>query len=331
MEVEDAWVNMRVVDGIVTGPYHCAYPDCDQPLANYRELGHLCRVAGCQRPRVKETKACQQHQAEWNAHVATHNKSHLAGVKRIILNPGEALPWHNHQDGAPNPHDQPDAGVPLRKNYFAPGKFYCVETLCAPCGVPIAWKLFDKSESPTNIINFLDDVYPVPTSRPNFIAIDKACIVLKTLINHRPDWVDDAFCQEWCDPAPSDGSVPNLVILKRDAHGRAVWVRAFNTQACEQLNAWLASYDSILKRMTLNNFNWFLHAILFLHAKKVLVRQERKMARGENSDDEESSDEESGDDSEGSDEERDDDESYEDSDDESEEDLDEDSDAMVVD
>ncbi|KAH6918845.1 hypothetical protein BKA70DRAFT_1416837 [Coprinopsis sp. MPI-PUGE-AT-0042] len=271
MEVEDAWVNMRVVDGIVTGPYHCAYPDCDQPFANYRgesycddhvvELGHLCRVAGCQRPRVEETKACRQHQAEWNAHVATHNKSHLAGVKRIIRNPGEALPWQNHQDGAPNPHDQPDAGVPLRKNYFAPGKFYCVETLCAPCGVPIAWKLFDKSESPTNIINFLDDVYPVPTPRPNFIAIDKACIVLKTLINHRPDWVvstrfivdtchhknhskDDAFCQEWCDPAPSDGSVPNLVILKRDAHGRGVWVRAFNTQACEQLNAWLASYDS---------------------------------------------------------------------------------------
>ncbi|KAH6915457.1 hypothetical protein BKA70DRAFT_1094559 [Coprinopsis sp. MPI-PUGE-AT-0042] len=106
---------MHVVDGIVTGPYHCAYSDCDQPLANYRdesycddhvaELGHLCRVAGCQRPRVEETKACLQHQAEWNAHVATHNKSHLAGVKCIIRNPGEALPWQNYQDGAPNPHD----------------------------------------------------------------------------------------------------------------------------------------------------------------------------------------------------------------------------------
>ncbi|KAH6874118.1 hypothetical protein BKA70DRAFT_1449700 [Coprinopsis sp. MPI-PUGE-AT-0042] len=251
MEEEDAWVNMRVVDGIVTGPYHCAYPDCDQPLANYRgesycddhvaELGQLCRMAGCQEPKVGQTKACLQHQPEWNSHVATHNKSHLAGVNRIICNPGEALPWQNRQDGVPNPHDQPDAGVPLCKNYFSPGKFYCVETLCAPCGVPIAWKLFDKSESPTNIIAFLDDVYPAPTPRPNFIAIDKACIVLKTLINHRPDWVtstrfivdtyhhknhskDDSFCQEWCDPAPSDGSVPNLVIMKRDAEGRPIWL-----------------------------------------------------------------------------------------------------------
>ncbi|KAH6896217.1 hypothetical protein BKA70DRAFT_1231707 [Coprinopsis sp. MPI-PUGE-AT-0042] len=293
---EDAWVNMRVVDGIVTGPYHCAYPDCDQPLANYR---------GCQEPKVGQTKACLQHQPEWNSHVATHNKSHLAGV----------------------------------------------ETLCAPCGVPIAWKLFDKSESPTNIIAFLDDVYPAPTPRPNFIAIDKACIVLKTLLNHRPDWVtstrfivdtyhhknhskDDSFCQEWCDPAPSDGSVPNLVIMKWDAEGRPIWLRAFNTQACEQLNAWLASYDPILKRMTLNNFNWFLHAILFLHAKKILVQQERKMAKTGNDDSEESTDdsEESTDDSEEST----DDEHHEDHEDESgsdsnDNDSEDDSDDMLVD
>ncbi|KAH6904546.1 hypothetical protein BKA70DRAFT_1432307 [Coprinopsis sp. MPI-PUGE-AT-0042] len=361
MEEEDAWVNMRVVDGIVTGPYHCAYPDCDQPLANYRgesycddhvaELGQLCRMAGCQEPKVNQTKACLQHQPEWNSHVATHNKSHLAGVNRIIRNPGEALPWQNRQDGVPNPHDQPDAGVPLRKNYFSPGKLYCVETLCAPCGVPIAWKLFDKSESPTNIITFLDDVYPAPTPRPNFIAIDKACIVLKTLINHRPDCVtsthfivdtyhhknhskDDSFCQEWCDPAPSDGSVPNLVIMKWDAEGRPIWLRAFNTQACEQLNAWLASYDSILKRMTLNNFNWFLHAILFLHAKKVLVRQERKIAKTGNDDSEESTDdsEESTDDSEESTN----DEDHEDHEDESggdsnDNDSEDDSDNMLVD
>ncbi|KAH6915456.1 hypothetical protein BKA70DRAFT_1024829, partial [Coprinopsis sp. MPI-PUGE-AT-0042] len=122
------------------------------------------------------------------------------------------------------------------------------------------------------------------------------CFIVDTYY-HKNHSKDDAFCQEWCDPTPSDGSVPKLVILKRDAHGQAVWVRALIPRlACEQLNAWLASYDSILKRMTLNNFNWFLHAILFLHAKKVLVCQEQKMARGESSDNEESSDEESGDD-----------------------------------
>jgi hypothetical protein len=204
-------------------------------------------MADCARPQFEDTKACQQHQAEWKAHLATHTKSHLSGVRRVIRNPGEQLPWQNHYDGVAQPHDQPNPRPRPRKNYFSPGKFYCVETLCAPCGVPIAWKLFDKSESATKIINFLDEVYPAPTIRPNFVAIDKACVVLKTLANYRLDWVNstrfivdtyhhknhsktDFFCQKYCDPAPKNGSVPNLVIKKVDAQGHVIWARAFNTQ-----------------------------------------------------------------------------------------------------
>ncbi|KAH6873784.1 hypothetical protein BKA70DRAFT_1240949 [Coprinopsis sp. MPI-PUGE-AT-0042] len=275
MEEEDAWVNMRVVDGIVTGPYHWSWDNSAEWLV-------------ARNPRLARPKLVYST-SQSGIHMLQHTTSRILLVSIALSATLERL----------------SLGRTVKMNYFSPGKFYCVETLCAPCGVPIAWKLFDKSESPTNIITFLDDVYPAPTPRPNFIAIDKACIVLKTLLNHRPDWVtstrfivdtyhhknhskDDSFCQEWCDPAPSDGSVPNLVIMKRDAEGRPIWLRAFNTQACEQLNAWLASYDSILKRMTLNNFNWFLHAILFLHAKKVLVRQERKMAKTGSDDSEES-------------------------------------------
>ncbi|KAF8232711.1 hypothetical protein L208DRAFT_1017559, partial [Tricholoma matsutake] len=49
---------------------------------------------------------------------------------------------------------------------------------------------------------------------------------------------------------------------------------AFNTQACEQLNAWLVSFaSSILKWMTVGNFNWSFHAMLFCHTTFVLERQ----------------------------------------------------------
>jgi hypothetical protein len=44
-------------------------------------------------------------------------------------------------------------------------------------------------------------------------------------------------------------------------------------QACEQLNSWLGGYESILKRMTPGNFDWFLHSMLFYHTKHVLKRQ----------------------------------------------------------
>ncbi|TDL26333.1 hypothetical protein BD410DRAFT_716211, partial [Rickenella mellea] len=174
-------------------------------------------------------------------------------------------------------------------------KTYCVETLCAPCGVVIAWDKFKTSESPTNIMNFLDRIYPEKFSRPSYICIDKACMVLRYAfrsrrwdiwkdttrlivdsyhyINHRTsDWL----CRTFCNPAPLNGSAPNLIRVEQDVNGQEHYKRAFNTQACEQLNAWLGGFESILSKMTAGNFNWFLHTMLFLHSEKVIERQVEK-------------------------------------------------------
>jgi len=59
-----------------------------------------------------------------------------------------------------------------------PHQFYCVETICALCGVVIAWAKFSYSESPTNIMQLLETVYPTEESHPDYICIDKACVVL---------------------------------------------------------------------------------------------------------------------------------------------------------
>ena len=37
-----------------------------------------------------------------------------------------------------------------------------------------------------------------------------------------------------------------------------------NFQACEQLNSWFGGFESILKQMKIENFDWFLHTMLFL-------------------------------------------------------------------
>jgi hypothetical protein len=124
-----------------------------------------------------------------------------------------------------------------------------VETITAPCGVVIAWTKFAKSESPTNILNFLLSVYPTAELRPDYICIDKACLVLRTAIaggtwliwkattrfivdsyhyiNHRRQ---DYLCRTWCNPAPLNGSQPNLVRVEYDRDGVAHYKRAFNTQ-----------------------------------------------------------------------------------------------------
>ncbi|KAF8799784.1 hypothetical protein BYT27DRAFT_7119937, partial [Phlegmacium glaucopus] len=53
-------------------------------------------------------------------------------------------------------------------------------------------------------------------------------------------------------------------------HGQPYAKQAFNTQVCEQLNAWLGGFESILKCMTPGNFNWFLHVMLFYHTQCVI-------------------------------------------------------------
>jgi len=55
------------------------------------------------------------------------------------------------------------------------------------------------------------------------------------------------------------------------------------------LNAWLGGYESILKKMTPGNFNWFLHSMLFYHTTHVITKQQQKARRagdGNNSDSE---------------------------------------------
>jgi hypothetical protein len=59
-----------------------------------------------------------------------------------------------------------------------------------------------------------------------------------------------------------------------------------NKQACEQLNAWLGGFESILKRMVPGNFDWFLHTMLFYHTTYVLEKQDKMRENSDNDGDE---------------------------------------------
>ena len=82
------------------------------------------------------------------------------------------------------PHDEDPDSQSRKDNHFVPPCFYHVETICAPCGAVHAWTLFDKAESPTHILNFLDAVYPTPDVRPDYVCIDKGYQVLHTAISN---------------------------------------------------------------------------------------------------------------------------------------------------
>jgi CxC5 like cysteine cluster associated with KDZ transposases/CxC6 like cysteine cluster associated with KDZ transposases len=195
MDVDKSFVNMVVLDGIVMGHTYCAYDNCQNQLNNSRggslcdvhhlKLGSYCLVRDCNNRRVVGTSACQDHQPEWKIYkkYSTHNAR--SGVRRMLQCPAESYAWQPRRRG-PNTqrHDDPSSDPPLPKNFFSPARIYCVETLCAPCGVPIAWAKFARSESTTNVLNFLGTTYVSEESRPDYVCIDKACQVLATAVTN---------------------------------------------------------------------------------------------------------------------------------------------------
>jgi hypothetical protein len=263
---EAAPVKMIVMDGIVMGPQHCAFDGCIASLSNARggafcaaheiEYGTKCRVHDCQVQKISGIQTCHQHKDEWARYQFNHLPAIRSGARRVLRHSGENVPWQPTNERTAQPHDEPAPDVPHRKNYFTAGTFYCVETICAPCGVVIAWTKFDRAESPTNILDWLESIYPTEESRPDYICIDKACVVLRTAItsgrwnqtwknttrfivdsyhyiNHR---TDDYLCRTWCNPAPLDGSAPNLVVAAQNTSGQTFYKRAFNTQV------WIVHY-----------------------------------------------------------------------------------------
>lgn len=81
-------------------------------------------------------------------------------------------------------------------------------------------------------------------------------------INHKSS---DDICVAYCNPTPIDTTSNDLVELDIAEDGTQTYYRKFNTEASEQLNAWQAGFEQILKRMTITNFNWFLHVMLYMH------------------------------------------------------------------
>jgi hypothetical protein len=88
-------------------------------------------------------------------------------------------------------------------------------------------------------------------------------------INHR---TTDTLCRTRCNPAPTDGSQPDLVISEVDDNGVAHQTRAFNTETAEQLNSWLNGFESQLRQMTDINFDFFIHVLMMLYGETVEKR-----------------------------------------------------------
>ncbi|KAJ7136605.1 hypothetical protein C8R44DRAFT_828517 [Mycena epipterygia] len=124
---------------------------------------------------------------------------------------------------------------------------YCLQTVQWSCGCLIGWNKCYHSESSSQVLKIIDNIWaPHPESRPGFVAYDI-----------------------WCNPAPMNGSQPDLIFITVDDNGQTHTSQAFNTETAEWLNAWLNGYEAQLRQMSDVNYDFSVHDLMLLYKELV--------------------------------------------------------------
>ncbi|KIJ24701.1 hypothetical protein M422DRAFT_194383, partial [Sphaerobolus stellatus SS14] len=168
---------------------------------------------------------------------------------------------------------------------------YCHQTIQWSCGIPISWGICYESESPTQVFELLEFTWPDENTRPGFIAYDNACKMLAHIAKHpeKRNWLHttrfivdawhyinhretDVLCRTWCNPHPTNGSQPDLVITAVGRDGVKHLSRAFNTETAEQFNSWMDGYEAQMRQMAKQTFAFYCHCTLLLYKEEVEER-----------------------------------------------------------
>ncbi|EJF55596.1 hypothetical protein DICSQDRAFT_73391 [Dichomitus squalens LYAD-421 SS1] len=303
------YVQLAVMDGKTITHKVCALDDCRNPLVDYRrgrfcedhiDLQNVCGIVPCGRQVAPGEVTCdlEAHRTWYRKWQARFTRMSFAGVQRVIRrqqaapsNPGGHRP--NLQVQLPPLADTPGHEV---VHTFRAKTTYCLETIQWACGMPIGWGKCYKSESTPQVLDFINRIWPEEAQhvRPSFIVFDDACDLLRHIVTQDPGdaWVattkfvvdawhyighkaTDVLCRLWCNPAPRDGSQPDLVVVDTDDLGNVHLVRAFNTETAEQFNAWLSGFEGLMRSMTNVNYDFFVHVLFLVYSEEVEERIRR--------------------------------------------------------
>ncbi|KAJ7909341.1 hypothetical protein B0H13DRAFT_1714892 [Mycena leptocephala] len=314
------YVRLASMDGKTITHKICSISSCEKALVNYKNgrfcedhlhMCNLCGIVPCGQPVHSPGALTCDDQAhkDWHAkYLNRFSRMSFPGVQRVI----------RRQAGGESRFDapsEPEGGVPTLhaelpslngvagaqvSHTFRAGTTYCLQTIQWSCSCPIAWGKCYRSESSSQVLRFLNRTWENhPDAKPSFISYDDACNLLRHIVTQDPDshWIKttkfivdawhyighratDVLCRLWCNPAPTNGSQPDLVIVDVDANGRTHTTRAFNTETAEQLNAWLNGFEAQLRQMSATNFDFCVHVLMLLYKETVegrILKKERTL------------------------------------------------------
>ncbi|KAJ6450131.1 hypothetical protein C8R47DRAFT_1204725 [Mycena vitilis] len=301
------YVRMAVMDGKTISHQKCALDECQGPLLNYKDgrfcqahldLRDVCGIIPCGLP-VRHpgalTCATESH-IQWHRQYANRfSRLTFPGVRRVIRRQQESANNHGPTLHVTLPALGETPGDQVVHTFKA--KYtYCLQTVQLACGFPVGWGKCYRSESSSQVLGILNLIWAdYPNFRPSFVAYDDACDLLRHIVaqNATDSWItttkfivnawhyighraSDILCRLWCNPAPVNGSQPDLIIPEEDGNGVVHQTRAFNTETAEQLNSWLNGFEAQLRQMSDVNYDFFVHVLMMIYAEKVTERVIKK-------------------------------------------------------
>ncbi|KAJ7826525.1 hypothetical protein B0H13DRAFT_1657484 [Mycena leptocephala] len=296
------YVRLAVMDGKTIRHRKCALDECENPLVNFKNgrfcqthmnLRDICGIVPCGLP-VRHpgalTCATESH-VQWQRQYDNRfSRLSFPGVRRVIrrqhgLEENHGVHGPTLQVSLADLDDTPGNEV---VHTFKAKSTYCLQTIQLACGFPIGWgKCY--SESSSQVLAILNRIWAdYPDSKPSFIAYDDACSLLRHIVTQDPNdpWLSttklivdawhyighratDILCRLWCNPAPVNGSQPDLILIEHDDNGVVHQTRAFNTETAEQLNSWLSGFESQLRQMSDVNYDFSIHVLMIIYGEGV--------------------------------------------------------------
>ncbi|KAJ7235612.1 hypothetical protein B0H12DRAFT_1076036 [Mycena haematopus] len=305
------YTRLAVMDGKTITHRTCAVSICEKPLLNYKngrfcedhlDMRSICGIVPCGRPVHSDGAVTCNNEShkEWHAkYLNRFGRLTFPGVQRVIRGQASQNQAPESQTGLSFQSELPELDGVAGQNIvhtFRARTTYCLQTVQWSCGCPIGWGKCYRSESSSQVLKIIDRIWEFhPDSRPSFLAYDDACNLLRHIVTQDPNspWIHgtklivdawhyvghqaaDILCRIWCNPAPANGSQPDLISVNVDDTGRTHTTRAFNTETAEQLNAWLNGYEAQLRQMSHINYDFSVHVLMLLYKDLVDRRVEKK-------------------------------------------------------
>lgn len=240
------------------------------------------------------------HKAWYASYQARFARLSFPGIQRVIRNANATSNEPSHAPSATLGIQLPQLGdIPGQEvmHTFRARSIYCLETIQWACGTPIGWGKCYNGESLPEVLGILNRIWSEgrEPERPSFVAYDKSCDLLRHIVtqNGGDSWLHstkfivdawhyighratDALCRFWCNPSPSNGSQPDLVLGQVDSNGNVQTSRAFNTETAEQFNAWLQGFESQVRQMSDVSYDFFIHTLMMAYKELVDTRVKKK-------------------------------------------------------